>query len=680
MWPSADSAYIYAIDNVSLDTDIRIRTNLNETHPDCFYFFEIYQEICDNDLDDDGDGLIDCADPDCGCTNGELEFCTYNLNLDFNETFNIRDYVQDKNDPSAILNWSEIYFTYTAVGANNPTMPNDWHLADFNNGNNVTVTAADAAPGMGNHGDGEYRIYLVRNGESDFDDQMTIRVQSGNSNKEEAKCNSAPEICDNGIDDDGDGLIDCADSDCYSIANIDFETDGNGNTLNPSDDPIGKWANLGIHFSNDDPTNHALSIFDSANPTQWETDAGTPNTDFGGPGEGIGGGSGMIGENANPLNNMLIISGGSSPSQDIYWQGGIIFVDFDVATYVAGVEIVDIGHGEVNGKIRTYDGAGTLLSEHTVYGCGENSYQKVAIRTGNIRKLEIDIPHSYAVGSILFCDNDLPSASIGDLVWNDINGDGSPNGESGLANVEVSLYDNANNLLAETYTNNSGAYSFDNLVGGQYRVGINAPNGYSATHDLNGGNDNNSGVFTLAANENKTDVDFGLNTGTTPPPTNPCDGHATVASGAVRNGAASNATGAPDGVTTEVGASTDFLTVTLPDELAIGTQYTIHISGRNGSATTDVFEAPDGTTLPTSQQTNPAGFTLNGQATGANGVITQVTKTAAVATKYLYFDRGSGDIEIDAVTYDSPCSEICDNGIDDDGDGAIDNDDPDCFS
>ena len=38
-----------------------------------------------------------------------------------------------------------------------------------------------------------------------------------------------PEICNNGIDDDGDGLIDCADPDCYLVANTGgTDTDGDG--------------------------------------------------------------------------------------------------------------------------------------------------------------------------------------------------------------------------------------------------------------------------------------------------------------------------------------------------------------------------------------------------------------------------------------------------------------------
>ncbi|MFK7948771.1 MAG: hypothetical protein AB8G11_14355 [Saprospiraceae bacterium] len=50
------------------------------------------------------------------------------------------------------------------------------------------------------------------------------------------------EICNNGIDDDGDGLIDCADPDCYLAANsgdIDTDGDGIGNSCDLDDDNDG---------------------------------------------------------------------------------------------------------------------------------------------------------------------------------------------------------------------------------------------------------------------------------------------------------------------------------------------------------------------------------------------------------------------------------------------------------
>lgn len=41
LFPSADSAYIYAIDNVTADTVLSERTNLNEMPPDCMYRYTI---------------------------------------------------------------------------------------------------------------------------------------------------------------------------------------------------------------------------------------------------------------------------------------------------------------------------------------------------------------------------------------------------------------------------------------------------------------------------------------------------------------------------------------------------------------------------------------------------------------------------------------------------------------
>ena len=192
------------------------------------------QEICDNNIDDDGDGLIDDNDPDCI----GLEFCTYNLKLDYNETFNIRDYVHSIDPANPIIDWSQVYFTYTDVGANDPTNPTDWHLSDFNNGLDVTVTAADAASGTGNSGDGRYRIYVVRNGKTFYDDHMEMRIENGNSNKDDVIC---IEICGDGLDNDSDGLIDNTDSDCPIIQNC---TCSSANTFENPGFEIGTFNGL----------------------------------------------------------------------------------------------------------------------------------------------------------------------------------------------------------------------------------------------------------------------------------------------------------------------------------------------------------------------------------------------------------------------------------------------------
>jgi len=119
----------------------------------------------------------------------ELEFCASNINLNIGDVFNIRDYVQVKDDPGAPVDWSQVFFTYTEAGADNPTVPPDWNLGAFNAGQPVTVVAADAAPGTGNEGEGRYRVYVVRQGASAFDDALRFEVDNAQESEvEEAKC------------------------------------------------------------------------------------------------------------------------------------------------------------------------------------------------------------------------------------------------------------------------------------------------------------------------------------------------------------------------------------------------------------------------------------------------------------------------------------------------------------
>lgn len=56
------------------------------------------------------------------------------------------------------------------------------------------------------------------------------------------------------------------------------------------------------------PGTNAAIIFDSSNPTGGDTDLGTPNETFGGPGIGVGGEMGQPFENGQALFNILIIA------------------------------------------------------------------------------------------------------------------------------------------------------------------------------------------------------------------------------------------------------------------------------------------------------------------------------------------------------------------------------------
>ena len=76
--------------------------------------------------------------------------------------------------------------------------------------------------------------------------------------------------------------------------------------------------------------------------------------------------------------------------------------------------------------------------------------------------------------------------SIGDKVWDDVNGNGTQDvGELGVAGITVTLFDNANNILATTKTDATGNYLFNNLLisatGINYTVKFDVPAGYIFT-------------------------------------------------------------------------------------------------------------------------------------------------------------------------------------------------------
>ena len=107
-----------------------------------------------------------------------------------------------------------------------------------------------------------------------------------------------------------------------------------------------------------------------------------------------------------------------------------------------------------------------------------------------------------------YCNVPAVKHSLGNLVWNDIDGDGIKDAdEPGIGGVDVKLYRDNNNdnapdgaAIATTTTSTSGAYNFSNLIDGNYIVGILFENGYtiggtastSANPDNNIDNDNNA--------------------------------------------------------------------------------------------------------------------------------------------------------------------------------------------
>ncbi|MES2430811.1 MAG: SdrD B-like domain-containing protein [Bacteroidota bacterium] len=110
------------------------------------------------------------------------------------------------------------------------------------------------------------------------------------------------------------------------------------------------------------------------------------------------------------------------------------------------------------------------------------------------------------------------TGSIGNYVWNDINGDGLQTaGELGIADVTVTLT-LPDATTTQTTTNVNGHYSFDNLLPGIYSVTFTTPLGYAPSPDNQGFNDNidsdpTGGVvqnIILAAGQNNSTIDAGF--------------------------------------------------------------------------------------------------------------------------------------------------------------------------
>ncbi|HHH49487.1 MAG TPA: hypothetical protein ENK52_00755, partial [Saprospiraceae bacterium] len=121
------------------------------------------------------------------------------------------------------------------------------------------------------------------------------------------------------------------------------------------------------------------------------------------------------------------------------------------------------------------------------------------------------------------------TATIGDVVFNDVNGNGiHDNGETGLEGVIVMLLDADGNMVAQTTTNADGTYSFTDVAAGDYKLkfpatGIlngstyaltipNQGNDESVDSDptvMTGTNDAMTPIFTVNGGDDITDISAG---------------------------------------------------------------------------------------------------------------------------------------------------------------------------
>ena len=108
-------------------------------------------------------------------------------------------------------------------------------------------------------------------------------------------------------------------------------------------------------------------------------------------------------------------------------------------------------------------------------GAGHFAYQLESPQGGD------SIVHLF--GAVCITGDEPPcDASIGDLVWHDLDGDGMQDpDEPGLAGVTVSLLGADQAELQSTQTDGSGHYAFTGLCAGDYAVSVVTPDGFEAS-------------------------------------------------------------------------------------------------------------------------------------------------------------------------------------------------------
>ncbi|MEM1178486.1 MAG: SdrD B-like domain-containing protein [Acidobacteriota bacterium] len=189
--------------------------------------------------------------------------------------------------------------------------------------------------------------------------------------------------------------------------------------------------------------------------------------------------------------------------------------------------------GNYNGGIGTYDGevfGNTLyLIEQVRAEVPDALIFPIAIEGEDTFYEDLLAYASFYYGTPLLRANDATSladalqsviraldcgGSIGDLVWNDRNANGTPDrGEPGLAGVTVNLIDENGDIVATQVTDQFGLYLFTNVVPGTYTVEVDPStlpaDATDQTFDRDGLATPNSATVTVEASDEIRDVDFG---------------------------------------------------------------------------------------------------------------------------------------------------------------------------
>jgi Carbohydrate binding domain/SdrD B-like domain/Bacterial Ig domain len=432
-------------------------------------------ENCTNGIDDDGDGLVDCDDPDCNLvSNGEFNSGTTGWQL----------HVQSGNTATlSVANTSLLSGVNSGLVDLTTATGTEWHVQLAQHGKSIVAgqtytvsfqakaAASRNASLMLQRTTSPYNSYWNQTFALTTSPQSysyTFVVDSTNTglvglyfnlaannsdvwidNVKFTRSCAATEICGNGIDDDGDGSIDADDNECFACTagilanpdfnqNMDYWTDW-GNTTIVSQTSGNKYAHVSGGYGG----------FGRDYPT-------TPGTTF-----------------------SLTFKARASAGEPA--RSGIRFFDtgFNLLGYeygyainstnfkqyqVAAVAPANTAYVQIfawkddNGGTADFDGyCLKLTTENCTNGVDDDG-------DGLNNCADPDCP----------CSNVL---AVGNMVYIDADNDKAMDAGEGVNGVQLRLFFQGNDPLvatpvATTTTANGGKYLFDNLVPGNYFIHI----------------------------------------------------------------------------------------------------------------------------------------------------------------------------------------------------------------
>jgi hypothetical protein len=210
--------------------------------PDCFTNPNCVAEICANGIDDDLDGDVDCDDVECAgvgncsslCTAAASISCGANLAGDTATDPGAADVISTYACTAANESGKEVAYSFAATTSGEATFVLDGLSSDLDLfGLQDLGTGCDPAGCLDFSTSGgntaESVTITVNAGQTYY-----IVVEGWNNNEGPytlaASCQASgtPEVCTNGIDDDGDSLVDCADFDCAGTVGCQIENCSDG--------------------------------------------------------------------------------------------------------------------------------------------------------------------------------------------------------------------------------------------------------------------------------------------------------------------------------------------------------------------------------------------------------------------------------------------------------------------